>query len=149
MYVYIFLFSCFLRGFFSCGSIKYEQFSNKSIWSIDGTLTGTTSLGQNKPGSNSNEEISSHFPDLQTGFLTIRYSLMSYPGHPPFFLGILFLCRRYSQHSLSSTNRLIRLLWDCGYFMWYNGYWARLTDHCLRVRFSLGASYFLSGTKLS
>ena len=38
-------------------SIKYEQFSNKSIWPIDGTLTGTTTLSQSAPGSNDNEMV--------------------------------------------------------------------------------------------
>ena len=31
---------------------------NKSIWIIDGTQTGTTTLGQSEPGSNGNKEYS-------------------------------------------------------------------------------------------
>ena len=31
--------------------------TNSSIWPIDGTLTGTMTLGQSEPGSNSNERV--------------------------------------------------------------------------------------------
>ena len=37
--------------------IEYEQFSNRSIWLIDGTLTGTITPGQSGHGSNDNEEV--------------------------------------------------------------------------------------------
>ena len=40
--------------------IWYSSFLNRSIWSIDGTIT----LGQSRPESNSNEEVTTHFPEL-------------------------------------------------------------------------------------
>ena len=45
--------------------------------SIDGTLTDTTTTGENGSGINSNEGTL-HSPDLQT----FTISLVSYPGHP-------------------------------------------------------------------
>ena len=39
-------------------SIEYESCLNRSIWLIDGTLTGTTTTpDQSEPGSNDNESI--------------------------------------------------------------------------------------------
>ena len=50
-------------------SIIYEVFlsntnksANRSIWPIDGTLTGTTTLGQSGSGSNGNERVLSRSP---------------------------------------------------------------------------------------
>ena len=34
------------------GPIEYEQFLNRSIWLMNRTLTGITTLGQSGPGSN-------------------------------------------------------------------------------------------------
>ena len=51
---------------------------NRSIWPIDGTLTGTTTSGQSGPGGNGNERISPPSPNLQNWSLSIRYSLISY-----------------------------------------------------------------------
>ena len=48
-----------------------------SIWTIDGTLTDTTTPGRSGPRSSSNEEV---LYILQT-FRTIGCSLVSYPGH--------------------------------------------------------------------
>ena len=36
---------------------KYSKWLNSYFWLIDGTLTGSTPLGQNEPGSNSNEGV--------------------------------------------------------------------------------------------
>ena len=52
---------------------------SRPIWPIDRTLTGTKTPGQNGLGSTGNEER------LHTLQITIKYSLVSYPGHP--FLG--------------------------------------------------------------
>ena len=41
----------------SCIPVNYEWFLNRSIWPIDGTLTGITTLGQSGPGSNGNEGV--------------------------------------------------------------------------------------------
>ena len=35
----------------------YSKWLNSCIWHIDRTLTGTTTLGQSGPGSNSNQEV--------------------------------------------------------------------------------------------
>ena len=37
--------------------MKYEWILKWSIWSINGTLTGATGLGQSRPGRNGNEGI--------------------------------------------------------------------------------------------
>ena len=85
--------SCF-RGAHS--PIKCKWFSKRSIWLIDGILAdiNTVDLG-----------VIIHSPDLQNWSLTIRYSLVLYSGH--IFLGgwVLPICRRYSQHFLSPTDR--------------------------------------------
>ena len=45
LYIHI-LYTCFLRGsFFSHGLIKCELLFNRSIWTINGTLTGSSTLG--------------------------------------------------------------------------------------------------------
>ena len=44
-------------------SIGCEWFLNRSFWSIDGTVTGTTTSGQRGPGSNSNEGVL-HTPQI-------------------------------------------------------------------------------------
>ena len=46
----------FFFFFFAHGFPEYESFLNKSIWSINVTLTGTTS-DQSGPGNNDNEGI--------------------------------------------------------------------------------------------
>ena len=43
--------------------IKYEWFLNRSIWSLNGTLSDMTPLGQSGPGSNGNEGIF-HTPQI-------------------------------------------------------------------------------------
>ena len=45
--------------------------SNRSIWHIDGTLTGSTSPGQSGPCSNSNEEVTPKFSVLQNWNSTV------------------------------------------------------------------------------
>ena len=54
-----------------------NNFSNKSIWPIDGTLTITTTPGQSKPASNSNEWVLYTLQSTRT-----RCSLVSYSGYP-------------------------------------------------------------------
>ena len=60
VYSYLhFLCSYLLKGFvcfFFSTPIKYEWFLNRSIWPIDGTLTGSITSSQNKSRSNGNEE---------------------------------------------------------------------------------------------
>ena len=38
-------------------SFKHKKWLDISVWPIDGTLTGTTTLGQGGPGSNGNEGV--------------------------------------------------------------------------------------------
>ena len=54
------------------------QFS--SIWRIDRTLSGATTLGQSGPGSNGNEKIL-HIPQSSSISRTSSHCLESYPGH--------------------------------------------------------------------
>ena len=53
---------------------------NRLIWPIDGTLTDTTNQNQSWPGSNGNEENTLYSLELQKWNLTMRCSLVSYPG---------------------------------------------------------------------
>ena len=52
--------------------------SNSSIWPIDRTLSGVTTLGQNEPGSNGNEEVL-HIPWRSKGGASPSDCLASYP----------------------------------------------------------------------
>ena len=54
---------------------------NSSIWSINRTQAGFTTLGQSRPGSKGNEEVASYLSKLQNWSLTIRCSLVLYPEH--------------------------------------------------------------------
>ena len=53
---------------------------NSSIWSIDGSLTITTTLGQSGPKSNSNEGILRIHQNFRTG-TTLSDDLVSYLGY--------------------------------------------------------------------
>ena len=55
--------------------------ATRSIQTIDGTLTGTTTSNQSRSGSNGYKEIRGTSPELQNGSLTIKCSLVSYPEH--------------------------------------------------------------------
>ena len=46
-----------LFSFLAHGPFEYEQFLNRSIGLIDGIITGTTTLGQNRLRSNYNEDV--------------------------------------------------------------------------------------------
>ena len=62
-------------------------FLKRSICLIDGTQTGTTSMGQQPPGSNNNVQDIPTFLHLRNWGLTIRCCPVS--GHPFFLVGIL------------------------------------------------------------
>ena len=53
-------------------SFKYNKWLNSSIWPIDRTLTGTTTLCQSELGSNGNK-CTPHFPKPQDWSLTIKW----------------------------------------------------------------------------
>ena len=75
---------------FAHGPIEYVSFLNKSIRSIDGTLTGTYTSGQSEPESDDNDRVSQSFYSSRTGATPRR--------------GVLTHCRRYSQRILSSRG---------------------------------------------
>ena len=80
---------------------------NSSIWSIDRTLSGATTLGQNGPGSNSNEEVF-HIPQSSTDWsLTIWwFNVMS--GHSSVYSTELAegLVKYILTHTCHTTNTL-------------------------------------------
>ena len=54
--------------------------SNSSIWLLDKTLSGATTLGQSRPGSEGNEGVLHISQSSWAGALSSD-CLMSYPGH--------------------------------------------------------------------
>ena len=73
---------------------KYRKWLNIFTWPTDGILTGTTTLDQSWPGSNSNEGVF-HIPqNSRTGALSSD-GLVSYPEHLRGWGGgfFLLLCR--------------------------------------------------------
>ena len=56
------------------------KWSNSSIWSMDGTLSGTTTPGQSEPMSNSNERVL-HIPQSSRTGTSPPDSLVPYRGH--------------------------------------------------------------------
>ena len=73
-------------------------------------LTGTTILGQNKSGSNSNEEVL-HTSQISRTGVTIKCSLVTYPEQPFFCVceQILPFYKEYSQCILSLIDRFRNL----------------------------------------
>ena len=65
--------------------------SNNSIWPIDGTLSGTTTLGQSGPGSDRNEVVLCIPQSSNIIGASSSDCLMSYPGH--LYGGVLPPCR--------------------------------------------------------
>ena len=61
-----------------------------SIWPIDRTLSGATTLGQNGLGSNGNKGVL-HIPQISKAGAMLLDCLESYVGH--LLVGILTLCR--------------------------------------------------------
>ena len=125
----------FLKSFFTQLYFKYSyqiQILFRVMWFIDWALTGTTTLGQSEPGSNSNEGVF-HTPKspewepyYQLQFRVIprtllfrRFSIFSKtPELEPHhwmqfrisFEGILPLCIGYSHCILSFTERAVFFL---------------------------------------
>ena len=59
---------------------KYIKWLNHFIRTIDGTLTGTNTLGQSGPGSNDNEGVLHIFQSFETA-ASSSYSSVPYPQH--------------------------------------------------------------------
>ena len=53
---------------------------NSSIWPLDETVTGTTTLSKSGPGSNGNEGVLDILQSSKTG-ASLSNGLVSYPGH--------------------------------------------------------------------
>ena len=53
-----------------------------SVWHIDRTISGSITLGQNEPGSNSNEDVL-HIPQISKTIDLSSVSLMLYPEQVP------------------------------------------------------------------
>ena len=53
----IFLSNLILIIYFHTDEFKYGKWLNISIWPLDRILTGSTTLGQSRPGSNGNEGV--------------------------------------------------------------------------------------------
>ena len=61
--------------------IKYKQFSNWTIWPIDGIVVDNATPGQSRPACNAHEGMTQPPSELQNKGHTIRCSLMSCSGH--------------------------------------------------------------------
>ena len=59
---------------------KYNRWFDSSIWPTGGTLTAAAIPGESWPGSNRNEEVLEIFQKFRDCSLTIRCSLVLYPG---------------------------------------------------------------------
>ena len=79
---------------------KYSKWLNNSIWPIDRTLTGTTTLGQSGLGSNGNEEVLHISQSSKTG-ASPSDGLISYPGH---LLGWVSYSSAKMQSAYSTTS---------------------------------------------
>ena len=86
-----------------------------SIWPMEMTLSGATTLGQSGPGSDGNVEVF-HIPQNSsiTG-TTPSYYLVSYPGHS-LVVGVLIICREvvgifYSPNRLAKYD--FEVPWLC------------------------------------
>ena len=74
-FIHIYIFHVVVSFFFAHVPIIYQLFLNRPIWSIDQTLTEQTwELWQWRR--------TPHLLDLQKWSLSIKSSLLSYPGHP-------------------------------------------------------------------
>ena len=72
---------------------------HSSIWPIDGTLSGASTLGQSRYGSDSNERILSIPQSSSITGVWPSDCLMSYSGHL-LVRGVLHICVIYSQYIL-------------------------------------------------
>ena len=84
-----------------------NNFQTKSIWPIYGILTGTITMCESGLGSNGNEGITPHSPELQNWSLTTKFNLVSHSGHS--FLGwISSFCKGCSRNILSPKEKKFR-----------------------------------------
>ena len=99
---------------------------NSSIWSVDGTLTGTTTLGQSRPGSNGNKRVL-HTPQSSWTGASTSDCLVSYQGHlltgkwrvPPLYrdtVGVFYILSWLEWKKLENQQMAYNLLlhYYCG-----------------------------------
>ena len=79
-----------------------SSISNSSIWPMDRTLSGTTTLGQNGPGSNDNEGVL-HIPQISKTDASPSDGLVSYPEY---LLGKSYPCCRDAAVLFHAPSRL-------------------------------------------
>ena len=84
---------------------------SSSIWSIEGTLIGTTTLGQRRSGSNGNEGVL-HIPQNSKTGASQWEDLMLHPGHSLEGEGVLSLCRN-AVDIISNPSRQVGSVNDC------------------------------------
>ena len=78
-----------------------HEFLYRSIWSMDGTLTGTTTLGQSWLGSNDNEGVVQMTQKVKDWSLTIRCCLVSCLEH-------YFVVREGPSPHVGYSQRILR-----------------------------------------
>ena len=80
VFIYLFLYNHLFAHSFMVSNIPIQnkQFSNITIWPINRTQTGTTTLVLSGSENNGNKEVTPHSPEPQDRSLTSRWSLALY-----------------------------------------------------------------------
>ena len=76
----------------------------RSIWPIDGTLTGISTQSKSGPESNCQERVL-HIPKISRTRTSPSDEVLCDAQGAFFMRGVLLLCRKYIQCILSPTNR--------------------------------------------
>ena len=84
---------------------QYLFFSNWSVWRINGTLTGTTTLSQSGFESNGNEDVTLHFPKLHDWSFTTAWSFTGYTWYV--WWHVILPASKYSQDT--NTRKIHRM----------------------------------------
>ena len=100
--VFIFVFCALISSKIFCTRSYQIRIIVKQIYlTLRWHPKDTTTPGQSRPGSNSNERV---LQTIKTKNLTIRFSLVPYLRHP--FLGVILpFCQGYSRHTQSHADR--------------------------------------------
>ena len=99
------LYNCFFIVFWH--NILSIWLLNRSIWPIDGILTCTANQSQSVPGHKGNEEVL-YISQISWIQVSPRDEVQCYTYHN-YLKGVLAFCKGYSEHILSSTNKVILL----------------------------------------
>ena len=109
--MYVLIYMCVIVSlvfiFFAHSLIEYKYFSNRFIWSIVGTRTGTTNPDQSGPVSKGNEGVLYTLKISKTGALPSETVWYQTQDIYIFLVGdkVLFFCRKYSQHYFDEASR--------------------------------------------